>query len=69
MGVEERAWVRGFGTALAEIYRSLVLGFARDEICRIVKEAGLSLSDFKEAGLSEYDLGALLRADVREERS
>lgn len=61
----DRAWVRGFATALAEVYRLLADGSEAAGIRAIARAAGIDLASARKAQVSAYDLRALARAGVR----
>lgn len=65
----DRAWVRGFATALAEVYRLAVHGNDATGICRIARDAGIDLAGARAAGVSLRDIAALREAGVPQERA
>ena len=60
----EAAWIRGFSTALAEMHRLLLHGNNSSGVCRIAREAGVSLNRARKAGVVEYDIAELAKAGV-----
>lgn len=62
---EKKAWVRGFCTALADIYRCLAFGFAGSEIVDVCAAASVTLDEAKKSGVSDFDLRALQLAGVK----
>ena len=65
----DRAWVRGFATALAEVHRLLAHGNDASGICRIAREAGVDLASARAAGVSLRDIATLREAGVPQERT
>lgn len=52
----DQAWVAGFGLALSEVHGYTSQPVAVEYVC---KAAGLDMTDFRKAGLDEYDLKRL----------
>jgi hypothetical protein len=61
----DEAWIAGFGLALAEVQRNFGIDASIVEVCGA---AGLTMNDFKKAGLEEYDL-KVLRKCLQPQRS
>jgi hypothetical protein len=57
-------WVRGFATALAEMYRLLLSGHEPRGICEIATAAGVSLSTLRKAKVNSIDVRALRKAGL-----
>jgi hypothetical protein len=58
------AWIRGFATALAEMYRLLLSGHEPRGICQIAAAAGVSLSTLRKAKVHSIDVRALRKAGL-----
>lgn len=59
------AWVRGFAVALAEMHRLLLSGNDSTGVCKVAREAGVTLKVARSAGVSNLDLKELKKAGVR----
>ena len=64
MKIEEKAWIRGFCTALADMHRLLAGGCNSSGICEVAKAAVLSLRAVKAAGVAGRDIAELDKAGV-----
>lgn len=60
-----RAWVQGFALALADLHRLLLHGNNSSGVCEIVRNAGMTLAKFRQAGVAAYDLRELRKAGVK----
>lgn len=58
------AWIRGFATTLAEVYRLLADGNDAKGICRIARAAGVRLVDLRAAKAHPRDIRALRQAGL-----
>ncbi len=58
------AWVRGFATALAEVYRLLADGNEAKGIRDVARAAGVDLAALRVSGVSAHDRRALERAGL-----
>ena len=65
MSKTEKAWIRGFCTALAEMHRLLLGGCNSSGVRGVAKAAAVSLREAKQAGVPEYDLAELVKAGVQ----
>jgi len=66
MNDAEKAWIRGFCTALAEMHRLLSGGRNSSGVCDVAKAASVSLREAREAGVAGWDLVELAKAGVPE---
>lgn len=64
MSNKEKAWICGFGLALAEMHRRLIGGNDSAGVVEVCSNAGLALRTFKAAGLCDYDVKELRKAGV-----
>jgi hypothetical protein len=64
MSQEEKAWIRGFCTALADIHRLLLGGHNSSGVCEVAKAALLSRRAAKYAGVAERDIVELDKVGV-----
>lgn len=60
----DHTWIRGFGTALAEVYRLLADGNEAKGIRTIAAAAGVNLAALREAEVHPLDIRALRRAGL-----
>jgi hypothetical protein len=63
----EKAWIRGFCTALAEMHRLRMMlsgGYSSSGVCDVAKAASVSLRKAREAGVAGWDLAELAKAGV-----
>ena len=61
----EKAWIRGFATALAEMHRLLVHGSNGSGVRDVARDACVTYDMIRQAGLTEYDLYELARAGIK----
>lgn len=61
---EEKAWIAGFSVALAEMHRRLLGGNDSTGVCEVARNAGITISTAKAAGVDPYDLKELKKAGV-----
>ncbi len=64
MKESEKAWIRGFATALAEMHRLLLGGSNSSGVCAVARGAHLSYRAAQQAGVSAYDMSELTKAGV-----
>jgi hypothetical protein len=62
---ERDAWTAGFAVALAETHRLLFLAGRDDGLCRIARDAGLTLAEAHRVGVDARDIEELRKAGVR----
>lgn len=62
-------WTRGFARALATVHEigssSALPNFCDVWVCRVAREAGVTLEDVKRAGSPRTDVVVLLKAGLR----
>ena len=61
----DHAFVRGLAAGVAEMHRQLIASGNSPVVQAIIRGAGLSLDDMREAGVPDFDLRRLRRAGVR----
>jgi hypothetical protein len=63
-GLERDVWMRGFTVALAETHR--LLTHAREDagLCRVARDAGLTLAEAQRVGVDERDVDQLRKIGV-----
>jgi len=64
MDESEKAWIRGFSNALAEMHRLLRVGYNSSGVCSVAKGAHLSSRAAQPAGVSTRDMADLKKAGV-----
>lgn len=64
MGAQQDAWLAGFAVALAEMHRQLVNAGHDAALCRVARDAGLTLAEARRVGVSQSDLDRLAKAGV-----
>ena len=62
---ERDAWLSGFAVALAEMHRQLLGGNDSSGVCRVARDAGLTIASARAAGVSVFDLQELKKAGIR----
>lgn len=58
------SWTIGFAMALAESHRRLLGGNDSTGVCEVARNAGLTLTSARAAGVSDFDLRELKKAGV-----
>jgi len=59
------AWLAGFATALAEMHRQLTNAGEDSTLCRVARDAGLTLAEARRVGLTSFDVDALAKAGLQ----